>query len=95
MSRYEMMAIPIEADGVVDDEEQFNEQMDRNADTLAQEIADSYEEEDYDSLMSDYEDNAEFVVKKESNLSPEQLAKIAKRKSILGRESLFSFMRQR
>ena len=85
-----MMTIPIEADGVVDNEEQFIEQMDKNADELAQEIANSYEEEDYDSLMSDYEDSAEFVVKKESNLSPEQLAKIAKRKSILGHESLLA-----
>ena len=82
MSKYETMAIPIEADGEVDDEEQFAEQRDKNADLLAQEIKDSYENQNDDGLMElDYEDY-EYVpnpYSKIEKMSDEDKARAAKK----------------
>ena len=81
MSKYETMAIPIEADGIVDDQDQFNEQMAANEAQLEQEIQDSYEDDSYDSLMNDYEDY-EYVpnpYSKIETMSDKDKAKIAKK----------------
>jgi len=82
------MAIPVEADGIVNDEKAFAEQIEQNANKLTEEIASSRDAElDYQY----YEDEGVIPVnKKETKLSAEQLAKIAKRKSVLGGKA-FSF----
>ena len=83
MRKYETMAIPVEADGIVNDEVEFQQVMEENEAQLTQEIEESYEDESYDGL-NDYEDmELKLVARKDIKLSPEQLARIAKLKQIL------------
>ena len=82
MSQLERMIIPEIADGIVDDQKQFKKQQEKNEAQLEAEITKSKETDD--DLPIDYEEGIEFIPFKETRMSPEQLAKIAKRKQILG-----------
>ena len=83
MSQFEKMTIPGMADGIVDDQEQFEEQQRRNEAQLEAEIEDS-KNDSLDNLIGDYDDRVEFVPFKEVKMSPEQLAKLAKRRQVIG-----------
>ncbi|MBO4855693.1 hypothetical protein J5500_04820 [Candidatus Saccharibacteria bacterium] len=81
MREFKTMAIPVEADGIVNDQKQFEEQMAANEAQLEQEIKDSYDDQSYDSLMNDYEDY-EYVpnpYSKMENMSDKDKAKMAKK----------------
>jgi hypothetical protein len=82
MSQFEKMTIPGMADGIIDDQEQFEEQQRRNEAQLEAEIEDS-KDSSLDSLIG-YDDRVEFVPFKEVKMSPEQLAKLAKRRQVIG-----------
>ena len=82
MRQLERMKIPEIADGITDNQELFMEQQRINEAQLEAEIAKSKEMNE--DLPIDYDDGIEFVPFKETGMSPEQLAKIAKRKQILG-----------
>lgn len=87
MNKFETMAIPIEADGIVDDQEAFEEQQKENAAQLREEIESA--QEDGDELhMSGYEDMELISGKEVKN----QDIKLAKRKRILGHKG-FAFAR--
>ncbi|MBQ9684431.1 hypothetical protein IJV57_03065 [Candidatus Saccharibacteria bacterium] len=83
MSQFEKMTIPGMADGIVDDQEQFEEQQRRNEAQLEAEIEDS-KNDSLDNLIGDYDDRVEFVPFKEVKMSPEQLAALAKRRQVIG-----------
>lgn len=79
MNKFETMAIPIEADGIVDDEKAFKDQQKENEAQLREEIKSAQEDED-ELYMNDYED-IELV---QSSEIKNQDIKLAKRKRILG-----------
>ena len=83
MSQFEKMTIPGMADGIVDDQEQFEEQQRKNEAQLEAEIEDS-KNDSLDILIGDYDDRVEFVPFKEVKMSPEQLAALAKRRQVIG-----------
>ena len=83
MSQFEKMTIPGMADGIVDDQEQFEEQQRRNEAQLEAEIEDS-KNDSLDNLIGDYDNRVEFVPFKEVKMSPEQLAALAKRRQVIG-----------
>ena len=83
MRQLEKMTIPGMADGIVDDQEQFEEQQRRNEAQLEAEIEDS-KNDSLDNLIGDYDDRVEFVPFKEVKMSPEQLAALAKRRQVIG-----------
>ena len=83
MSQFEKMTIPGMADGIVDDQGQFEEQQRKNEAQLEAEIEDS-KNDSLDNLIGDYDDRVEFVPFKEVKMSPEQLAKLAKRRQVIG-----------
>ncbi len=87
MSQFEKMTIPGMADGIVDDQEQFEEQQRRNEAQLEAEIEDS-KNDSLDNLIGDYDDRVKFVPFKEVKMSPEQLAALAKRRRVIGRALL-------
>ncbi|MCR4753399.1 MAG: hypothetical protein K5837_03190 [Candidatus Saccharibacteria bacterium] len=84
MSQFEKMTIPGMADGIVDDQEQFEEQQRKNEAQLEAEIKDSKNDSSLDSLIGGYDDRVKFVPFKEVKMSPEQLAKLAKRRQVIG-----------
>ena len=89
MSQFEKMTIPGMADGIVDDQEQFEEQQRKNEAQLEAEIEDS-KSSSLDSLIG-YDDRVEFVPFKEVEMNPKQLAriaKLAKRRRVIGRALL-------
>ena len=83
MSQFEKMTIPGMADGIVDDQQQFEEQQRKNEAQLEAEIEDS-KNDSLDNLIGDYDDRVEFVPFKEVKMSPEQLAALAKRRQVIG-----------
>lgn len=83
MSQFEKMTIPGMADGIVDDQRQFEEQQRKNEAQLEAEIEDS-KNDSLDNLIGDYDDRVEFVPFKEVKMSPEQLAALAKRRQVIG-----------
>ena len=85
MNKYETMAIPIEADGIVDDQNAFEEQQKENEAQLQQEI-DSAKEEDDELRINDYED-MEFVENNGNNINNEKELKRLKRKPILANKA--------
>jgi len=85
MSQFEKMTIPGMADGIVDDQQQFEEQQRKNEAQLEAEIEDSKNNDSsLDNLIGDYDDRVEFVPFKEVKMSPEQLAALAKRRQVIG-----------
>ena len=54
MSNFEQMTIPVEADGIVDDQKEFEKQQEKNEAKLLEEIAHSIEDEELQ--LGDYED---------------------------------------
>ena len=88
MSNFEKMAIPIEADGIVDDQQAFEEQQAKNEAQLAEEIANSSEEDGLN--LGDYEDiEGEFVdMPKKREYSAKALDKVQSRK--IGRALLLA-----
>lgn len=62
MSNFEQMTIPIEADGIVDDQQEFEKQQAQNEAKLLKEIAHSVEAEELQ--LGDYEDIEGDLVKK-------------------------------
>ncbi len=80
MNKFETMAIPIEADGIVDDEDAFEDQQKINEAQLKDEIESAQQEGD-ELHMNSYED-MQFIPYKETG---NKEVKIAKRKQILGR----------
>lgn len=89
MSKYEKMTIPAEADGIVDDEWNFNEQIAKNEAQLTEEIeAARQEAEDQTSeLQLDGFQDMEYVPHSETTTS-EKALKLAKRRSILGKRTI-------
>ena len=83
MSQFEKMTLPGMADGIVDDQEQFEEQQRKNEAQLEAEIEDS-KNSSLDNLIGGYDDRVEFVPFKEVKMSPEQLAALAKRRQVIG-----------
>ena len=83
MSQFEKMTIPRMTDGIVDNQEQFEEQQRKNEAQLEAEIEDS-KNSSLDSLIGDYDDSMKFVPFKEVKMSPEQLAKLTKRRQVIG-----------
>lgn len=83
MSQFEKMTIPRMTDGIVDNQEQFEEQQRKNEAQLEAEIEDSKNDSSLDSLIG-YDDRVEFVPFKEVKMSPEQLAALAKRRQVIG-----------
>lgn len=79
MSNLQTMAIPIEADGIVDDEQEFEKQQAKNEAKLAKEIQKSNADE---LALGDYEDiQGEFVSKpKYREYSPKALDRVQARK---------------
>ena len=90
MNKYEKMVIPAEADGIVDDQNAFEEQQKINEAQLQQEI-DSAKQDSDELYINDYED-IEFIPNKESNSEKE--LKIAKRKQILGHAGINIFAKR-
>jgi hypothetical protein len=90
MNKYENMVIPAEADGIVDDQNAFEEQQKINEAQLQQEI-DSAKQDSDELYINDYED-IEFIPNKESNSEKE--LKIAKRKQILGHAGINIFAKR-
>ena len=90
MNKYEKMVIPAEADGIVDDQNAFEEQQKINEAQLQQEI-DSAKQDGDELYINDYED-IEFIPNKESNSEKE--LKIAKRKQILGHAGINIFAKR-
>ncbi len=89
MNKFETMAIPIEADGIVDDQEAFENQQDANEAQLKEEIASA--QQDQNELYGEYED-IEFVPYKETNETDgNKELKLAKRKKVLGRSGFKVF----
>jgi hypothetical protein len=89
MNKFETMAIPIEADGIVDDQEAFEDQQDANEAQLKEEIASA--QQDQNELYDEYED-IEFVPYKETNETDgNKELKLAKRKKVLGRSGFKVF----
>ncbi len=88
MGNFERMTIPIEADGIVDDQDAFEEQQAKNEAQLANEIAESREDDGL--VLGDYEDiQGEFVVMpKQHEYSAKALDKVQSRK--IGRAALLS-----
>lgn len=88
MGNFERMTIPIEADGIVDDQDAFEEQQAKNEAQLANEIAESREGDGL--VLGDYEDiQGEFVVMpKQHEYSAKALDKVQSRK--IGRAALLS-----
>lgn len=82
MREFKTMAIPVEADGIVNDQTQFEQQMAANEAQLEQEIKDSYEDQGDDGLMKlDYEDY-EYVpnpYSKIENMSDKDKVRMAKK----------------
>lgn len=87
MNKFETMAIPTEADGIVDDEKAFKDQQKENEAQLKEEIESAQEDED-ELRISGYED-MELV---SGNEIKNQDIKLAKRKRILGHKG-FAFAR--
>jgi len=87
MNKFETMAIPVEADGIVDDQEAFEEQQKENAAQLKEEIKSAKKDED-ELYIGDYED-IELVSSSEIK---NQDIRLAKRKRILGHKG-FAFAR--
>jgi hypothetical protein len=87
MNKFETMAIPIEADGIVDNQKAFEKQQKENEAQLRKEIKSAQAEED-ELCMGDYED-IELVSSSEIG---NQDIKLAKRKRILGHKG-FAFAR--
>ena len=83
------MPIPIEADGIVDDEKAFRKQQKENEAQLKGEIKSAQQDED-ELYIDDYED-IEFIPFKEPKNNPEKLLRDAKRKQVLGHGSLGIF----
>ena len=82
MNKYEKMVIPAEADGIVDDQNAFEEQQKINEAQLQQEI-DSAKQDSDELYINDYED-IEFIPNKESNSEKElKIAKRARIKAIM------------
>ena len=88
MSQFEKMTIPGMADGIVDDQEQFEEQQRKNEAQLEAEIEASKNDSSLDGLIGGYDDSMKFVPFKEVKLSPEKLAELAKRRRVIGRALL-------
>lgn len=88
MSNFEKMAIPIEADGIVDDQQAFEEQQAKNEAQLAKEIAKSSEDDGL--VLGDYEDiQGEFIaMPKQREYSAKALDKVQSRK--IGRALLLA-----
>ncbi len=86
MGKFEKMTIPIEADGIVDNQEAFETQQAINEAKLAEEINNSKEEDGL--VLGDYEDiEGIFQAKPQKNeFSPKALDIIQKRK--IGRVAL-------
>lgn len=89
MNKFETMAIPAEADGIVDDQEAFEEQQKENAAQLKEEIKSAKKDED-ELYIGDYED-IELVPSSEIK-NQDQDIRLAKRKRILGHKG-FAFAR--
>ena len=79
MNKFETMAIPIEADGIVDDQQAFEDQQEANEAQLREEIESAQEDED-ELHIGGYED-MELV--SGENIKNQDI-KLAKRKRILG-----------
>ena len=89
MNKFETMAIPIEADGIVDDQQAFEEMQKENEAQLKDEIDSARNDEN--ELYGEYED-IEFVPFKETNETDgNRELKIAKRKKVLGRSGFKVF----
>lgn len=88
MSNFEKMAIPMEADGIVDDQQAFEEQQAKNEAQLAKEIAKSSEDDGL--VLGDYEDiQGEFIaMPKQREYSAKALDKVQSRK--IGRALLLA-----
>ena len=78
MNKFETMAIPIEADGIVDDEDAFEDQQKINEAQLREEIESAQQGDELP--MNSYED-MQFIPYKETG---NKEVKIAKRKQVLG-----------
>ena len=80
MSNLETMAIPIEADGIVDDQKEFEKQQAKNEAKLLREIAKSIEDDELQ--LGDYEEIEGDLVKrpKEKEYSAKALDKVQARK---------------
>ena len=80
MSNFEQMTIPIEADGIVDDQQEFEKQQAQNEAKLLKEIAHSVEAEELQ--LEDYEDIEGDLVKKPNarEYSAKALDKVQARK---------------
>ena len=89
MNKFETMAIPVEADGIVDDQQAFEDQQEANEAQLREEI-DSARQDD-ELYMNDYED-IEFVANN-SELNSERELKRAKRKPVLAHKTYNIFAR--
>ena len=89
MNKFETMAIPIEADGIVDDQQAFEDQQEANEAQLREEI-DSARQDD-ELYMNDYED-IEFVANN-NELNSERELKRAKRKPVLAHKTYNIFAR--
>ena len=85
MNKFETMAIPIEADGIVDDQQAFEEMQNENEAQLLKEIEGAIEN---DELHMDYED-MELAENTGKNNGKE--LKIAKRKRVFGHKGLGIF----
>ena len=89
MNKFETMAIPIEADGIVDDQQAFKEMQKENEAQLTEEIESA--QQDQNELYGEYED-IEFVPYKETNETDgNKELKLAKRKKVLGRSGFKVF----
>ncbi|MCQ2568690.1 MAG: hypothetical protein MJ155_00130 [Candidatus Saccharibacteria bacterium] len=62
MSNFAQMTIPVEADGIVDDQKEFEKQQEKNEAKLLEEIAHSIEDEELQ--LGDYEDIEGDLVRK-------------------------------
>ena len=91
MNKFETMAIPIEADGIVDDQEAFEDQQEANEAQLREEIQSAKQEND-ELYINDYED-IEFVERNDSQTNGEKELKRAKRKPILAHKTYNIFAR--
>ena len=80
MSNFEQMTIPIEADGIVDDQKEFEKQQAKNEAKLLKEIAHSVEAEELQ--LGDYEDIEGDLVRKPNvrEYSAKALDKVQARK---------------
>ncbi len=90
MSNFAQMTIPVEADGIVDNQEEFEKQQAKNEAKLLKEIAHSVEAEELQ--LGDFEDiDGDFVRKPHAKAySAEALKKVQARK--IGRAAvLFSW----